>query len=148
MLSQIERLIALKGTDFFGATPEDSLAAIADLLVEEEYAAGAPVVHKGDFGTSMYVIVDGAVRVHDGEHTLNELGARAVFGEMAAIDPAPRVASVTAIDDLLLLRLDSELLFELLHQRPEVGRSVIRVIIGHVHARVQDIRDVRARLGA
>ena len=41
----------------------------------------------------MYIIVSGRVRVHDGERTINELGEREVFGEMALLDPAPRAAS-------------------------------------------------------
>ena len=148
MLSQIERLIALKGADLFAATPEESLAEIADLLIEEEYAEGALIFQKGDLGISLYLIVEGAVRVHDGEHILNHLGARDVFGEMAVLDPAPRVASITALSDLLLLRLDSDLLFDLLQHRPEIGRSLIRVLIGHVSARFQDIHAIRAQLTA
>jgi hypothetical protein len=41
----------------------------------------------------------GRVRVHDGEMTLNYLGRRDVFGEMAALDPEPRSATVTAGGD-------------------------------------------------
>ncbi|MBX0328055.1 cyclic nucleotide-binding domain-containing protein [Oscillochloris sp. ZM17-4] len=132
MLSQIERLIALKGADLFASTPEESLAEIADLLVEEEYPEGALVFHKGNLGTSMYLIVEGLARVHDGEHTLNTLGPREVFGEMAVLDPAPRVASVTALDDLLLLRLDYDLLFDLLRHQPGIGRGLIRVLTGYL----------------
>lgn len=148
MLSQIERLIVLKGADLFTATPEELLAEIADLLVEEEYLAGTAIFAKGAPGASMYLIVEGQVRVHDGQHTLNLLGPRDVFGEMAVLDPAPRVASVTALSDILLLRLDSDLLFELLERRPDIGRGVIRVLIGHLRARVQDISAARAQIDA
>jgi CRP-like cAMP-binding protein len=143
MLSKIERLIALKGADLFAATPEESLAEIADLLIEEDYPAGALIFRQGDLGSSLYLIVEGAVRVHDGQHTLNQLGGRDVFGEMAVLDPAPRVASVTALSDLLLLRLESDVLFDLLQRRPEIGRSLIRKLIGYVSARVQDIHTIR-----
>jgi CRP-like cAMP-binding protein len=146
MLSRIERLIALKGADLFASTPEESLVEIADLLIEEEYAEGALIFSKGDPGTSMYLIIEGAVRVHDGQHSLNQLGPRDVFGEMAVLDPAPRVASVTALSDLLLLRLDHDLLSDLVRLRPEIGRGLIRVLTGHLRARVQDINQARAQL--
>lgn len=146
MLSRIERLIALKGADLFASTPEEALIEIADLLVEEEYAQGDAIFHKGDPGTSMYLIVAGSVLVHDGQHTLNHLGPRDVFGEMAVLDPAPRAASVTALDDLLLLRLDYDLLADLLAYRVEVARGLLRVLNGHLRARLNDINQARARL--
>jgi CRP-like cAMP-binding protein len=148
MLSQIERLIVLKGADIFASTPDDLLAEIADLLLEESYADGATVFEKGDAGTSMYLIVEGRVRVHDGPHTLNQLGPRDVFGEMALLDPAPRAASVTAIEGLLLLRLESDLFFELLDRRPQIARGLIRVLSRYIRARVRDLDAARTQLAS
>lgn len=146
MLSQLERLFILKGTALFATTPEQSLADVAALLDEEEHPAGTVIYAKGDLGNSMHLIVSGRVRVHDGDHTLNFLGPRELFGEMALLDPAPRVASVSAVEDLVLLRLDSELLFDLLDRRPEIGRSMLRALIGHLRARMQDIAAARLQL--
>ena len=146
MLSQLERLIILRGVGIFAATPEHALGEVAGVLVEEEYPAGAIVVQKGDLGTSMHLIVSGRVRVHDGEHILNFLGPRDVFGEMGVLDPGPRVATVTATEPIVLLRLDSDLLYDLLDRRPEIGRGLIRGLIGHLRARVQDIAAARRQL--
>ncbi|MDZ4719357.1 MAG: hypothetical protein SH847_12955 [Roseiflexaceae bacterium] len=63
MLSHIERLIVLKGADLFAATPEEGLAEIADLLIEEDYASGATIFSKHDVGTCMYLIVEGDVLI-------------------------------------------------------------------------------------
>jgi hypothetical protein len=87
MLSQIEKLLILKTVGIFLETPDDVLADVAGLLYEIEVPAGTAIFEKGDTGTSMYIIVDGEVRVHDGIHTLNHLHARDVFGEMALLDP-------------------------------------------------------------
>lgn len=148
MHSTIERVIILKGADLFAAVPDALLAEVASLLVEEEHAGGATIFHKGDPGASMYLIIEGRVRIHDGPHTLNELGSRAVFGEMAVLDPAPRVASATAEGDVVLMRLESELLLDLLDRRPEIGRGLMRVLIDQLRARVQDIGAARAELDA
>jgi len=146
MLSRIERVLILKTVALFGETPDEVLADIAGLLHETEVLAGTPIFSKGEAGTSMYVIVEGEVRVHDGDHTLNHLQTRDVFGEMALLDPEPRVASVTAVRDTWLLRLDQEPFYELMDERHEVARGVIRVITRHLRARVRDLGEVRARL--
>lgn len=146
MLSRIEKVLILKSVGIFGATPDAVLADIAELLHETEAPAGTPIITKGDEGTSMFVIVDGRVRVHDGDQVLNYLDTRDVFGEMALLDPEPRIASVTAETDTRLLRLDQEPFYELMDERNEVARGVIRVLTRHLRARVRDLNLARSQL--
>ena len=146
MLTLLEKVLALKAVAMFVGTPDEVLTEIASILVEERYAAGASVFAKGDLGSSMYIIARGRLRAHDGERTLNELRERAVFGEMAMLDPAPRVASVTALEDTLLLRIDTHPFYELLANRAEVAHGIIRILAGYVRDRVDDISTLDARL--
>jgi CRP-like cAMP-binding protein len=87
-------------------------------------------------GSALYVMIDGRVRVHDADHTLRELGPRDIFGEMAALDPEPRSASVTATEPTRLFRLEQEGLYELMADRIEVVRGVIRVLCQRLRVRV------------
>src|SRR5262249_35478940 len=93
MLSTIEKVLILKRVDVFQQTPDDVLADIAALLEEIEVAVGETIFHKGDLGDSLYIIIAGKLRVDDGGHVLNYLGESDVFGEMALLDAAPRLAS-------------------------------------------------------
>jgi CRP-like cAMP-binding protein len=145
--STIEKVIVLKTVDIFSATAEEVLAEVADLLIELEAPTGTPIFAKDDPGDSMYIILSGRVRVHDGDNTLNELGERMVFGEMAMLDTEPRLASVTAVEDTVLLRLDQEPFYELMDDRIEIALGVIRVLTGHLRDRMRDLAAVR-RLGS
>jgi HEAT repeat protein len=148
MLSRIEKVLILKTVDIFAETPDDVLADIAALLHEVDVLAGAAIFAQGDPGTSMYIIVAGEVRVHDETAVLNHLYTRDVFGEMALLDPEPRVASVTAVTATQLLRLDQEPFYELMDERNEVARGVIRVLTRRLRARVRDLSAARAQLAA
>jgi AAA family ATP:ADP antiporter len=128
MLSTVEKVIILKSVSIFSETPDEILAEVASLLQEIEVAAGEPVFEKGDMGSAMYIVVEGRVRVHSEERMLRELGPRDIFGEMAALDPEPRSASVTALVPTHLFRLEQEALYELMADRIEVVRGVIRVL--------------------
>jgi CRP-like cAMP-binding protein len=139
MITLLEKMLVLKSVALFAGTPDEVLVAIAGLLGEEEYRAGQNIFAKGDQGSSMYIIVRGLVAVRDGPRTLNELGERAVFGEMTMLDPEPRVATVTALEDTLLLRLDHGPFYELLADRAEVAEGIIRLLAGYVRARVDDM---------
>jgi CRP-like cAMP-binding protein len=122
------------------------LADVANLLEEVDVSEHETIFTQGDPGDSLYVIVDGKVRVHDGERLLNYLGERDVFGEMALLDPEPRLASVTAVEATRLFRLDQAPFYELMADRPEVATGIIRVLSGRLRDRVHDITQLHARI--
>ena len=144
MLTTIEKVILLKDAELFAETPDELLAEVAGLLTEVELPAGEAVFNKGESGDSLYIVVSGRVRVHDGDYTLNVLGESEVFGEMALLEPEPRMAGVTAETDALLLRLDGEPFFELLDTRSEVARGIIRVLSRRLRQRAQEVAALRA----
>ena len=145
MLSTIERVLLLKGVSLFSGIPDEALVDVACALEEMEVGAGERIIVKGDAGTSMYIVVDGRVRVHDGDHILNELGEGEFFGEMAVLDAAPRVASVTSISPTLLFRLHQDVLYELIQDQPDIGRGIIRVLSARIRDRIRDVTKLRGR---
>ncbi len=146
MLSTVEKVLILKTVSMFSQTPDNVLAEVADLLEEVDVTENETIFRQGDPGDSLYVILDGKVRVHDGERLLNYLGERDVFGEMALLDPEPRLASVTAVEATRLFRLDQASFYELMAERPEVATGIIRVLTGHLRNRVRDIARLDARI--
>ena len=86
---------------------------------------------QGDLGSSRYIVVDGRVRIFKGNKDLAEHGARAVFGELAALDPGPRAASVQALEDCTLLRLDGESFYDLVSGNKQMTLGIARVLCGY-----------------
>jgi CRP-like cAMP-binding protein len=80
----------------------------------------------------MYVIVEGRVRVFDDGRTINELGEREIFGELALLDPEPRSASCAALSDARLFRLDAETFSQLMAGNIEIVRGVLHVLCGRL----------------
>jgi CRP-like cAMP-binding protein len=141
VFSTIEKVIILKTVSIFVETPDEVLAEVAALLEEVEVSHDEMIFKKDDLGDSLYIIVSGKVRVHDGDRVLNYLEARDVFGEMALLDPQPRLASVTAVEETQLLRLGQESFFQLIDERGEVARGIIHVLAGRLRARVRDLAE-------
>ncbi|GAB4578915.1 MAG: hypothetical protein Fur0022_16520 [Anaerolineales bacterium] len=144
----IEKTLILKTASLFSDTPDDILAELAQYTEEYRVLAGQTIFEKGSPGESMFIIVSGKVRVHDGERTINTLSDREVFGEMALLDAAPRVASVTAVEDTLLLRLAQAPFYEAVDSQVEIARGVIRVLSRHLRERIQDVGRLDAELKA
>ncbi len=131
----IERVLLLKSVEVFSETPEEDLLELAAVLEEIETRAGECIIEKGELGSSMYIVVDGEVRVHDGEQELRVLGGREIFGELAALDPEKRSASVTAIEDTVLFRLDERALYEMMAENQSLTRGIIRVLCQRLRTR-------------
>lgn len=141
ILSIPERIAILHAVSLFSETPDKILAEVAALLTPVVARQGQTVIRKGDPGDSMYIIVRGHIQIHDGEMQLNRLGPADVFGEMAILDDQPRVASGTALEETQLLRLAQQTFYQLMDERPEVARGVIRVLNRNLRGRVRDMAE-------
>ncbi len=135
----IEKVITLKAVEMFARTPEDVLADVAALAEEVRFKEGETIFHKGEAGESLFVIVQGEVKVHDGDRDLKHLGDKSVFGELAVLDPEPRSASITALADTHLLRLDREAFLELMAGNMEVVRGVLSVLCDRIREKLLDV---------
>lgn len=128
VISTIEKVLFLKEVELFKSIPSEELYPIALIADVIEYRADIEILTEGDEGDAMYLIVDGEVKVHSGQHTLTHLGPRECLGEMAILDAAPRSASVTALSDLTLLIIRREDFREILAEKPEISQGIIQVL--------------------
>ena len=128
MISTVEKVLFLKSIDLFHALPSEELAQIAEIAEEVPFGSGDPVFTEGETGDALYLVVEGAVRVHRGDKQLAQLGERDVFGEMAVLDSEPRSASVTVIDDAVLLKIGRDDFRDILGERPEIAMGVMKVL--------------------
>jgi len=124
----IEKVLILRNTPIFDSIKEEQLVDVAARAEPIELGAGTTLFERGQAGNAMYVVVEGRIKAHIGEKTLAELGPNDVVGEMAALDPEPRSASVTAIEPALLLRISNQNLQLLIDHNPDVARGIIKVL--------------------
>lgn len=76
----------LRTIETFQALSDDDLLDLATLLETREYDYGFPIVHKGDVGEHLYIILSGKVEVIDDDGVaLNEMSSGELFGEMSLL---------------------------------------------------------------
>jgi CRP-like cAMP-binding protein len=130
----MENVTVLRSLDIFRAIPEPDLVKIALILKGKEVRAGEDIIREGELGTSMFIIVEGQVRVHAQGRQIAMLGSGSVVGELAALDPEVRTASVTALNDTFLFEVDGDELSQLMSERVDVARGLIRVLCRRVRS--------------
>ena len=108
--------------------------ALAERLQEKKYAAGETVFNKDDKGTSMYIVLSGAVQIFlppppddkDGPRVvLKDARTGEYFGELALFDDKPRSASVASTMDTVLLELTREDFAEHLSRSKTAALSIL-----------------------
>lgn len=140
-LLTLERVAVLQQVPMFAAIPGHSLVAVARVLEEVRVEAGERVIERGAMEDWLYLVAEGRVRAHLGERTLVERGPGGIVGELALLAPAPRSASVTAVEPSLLLRLRRGPFDELLDDHAEIARAVLFALA----RRLQELADADAR---
>ncbi|MEM7544970.1 MAG: cyclic nucleotide-binding domain-containing protein [Pseudomonadota bacterium] len=131
-LTTIERVLILKSADLFAKVPEEELAEIAPYLTSVFLDPDEVIITEGEVGEELYIVVSGEVRVMKAGQELARLGEREVFGELAALDPEPRSATVMAAVPTQVLALSNEHLLALFEANVEIASGVIATLIGRL----------------
>lgn len=129
MPSTIERVLLLKGVDLFHKFDSEELLPLAVAMEEVRFEAGKRFITQGEVGTCLYILATGeASIVMQGVGEVARRGPCDTIGEMAVISNNPRTADCIALTPLSALRLDSDVFWELLADKPILSQGVILVL--------------------
>ena len=130
----------------------DMLSAAEHGLLEtrcrwHNYAAREQVFSRDSETTNLHFVVRGSVRVIDyapsgREVSFEDIGAGGCFGELAAIDGAPRSASVMALEDAVVASLSRGEFTALVKREPEFALAVMRRLSHTVRGATERIFDL------
>ncbi len=118
----------LRASPLFADLPADAFEELAGRARCQLARAGDVVCRAGEPGDAFYLISTGLVEVRapsaHGEHWVAQLGPLQWFGEMALITGEPRSATVVAVADTTLVRLERSAFQQLLQASPRAAMSI------------------------
>jgi CRP/FNR family cyclic AMP-dependent transcriptional regulator len=111
------------------------------------YRDGDEIVREGEDGSCMFVIQAGKVEVVHGANgdvqRLAVLGEGDFFGEMALFGEAQRSATVRALGEARVLKVDKRTLLRRIHEDPLLALTLLESL----SARIRRLNDQVTRLG-
>jgi CRP-like cAMP-binding protein len=110
---------------------------------EVTYHEGQTIFNAGDLGTCMFIIYAGTVRISRDNHELARFGKGDFFGELALLDTEARSASADALTDVRLFRIDQDDFYDLMEERGEVLRSIVRTLCQRIRRQNQALAAAR-----
>lgn len=132
----------LARSPLFSALNDAERTALAGQMRDVTLAPGQLLFGRGDPGRDIYVVIEGRLRLSvlspDGrELSFAHAVTGDVFGEIAALDGAPRSADATAITRAHLKTLSQSVLHRLLASNPTMALAAIKLLC----ARVRDVSE-------
>ncbi|MFK7857521.1 MAG: ABC transporter transmembrane domain-containing protein [Granulosicoccus sp.] len=128
-----KKLALLGSIPLFGMMDDHHLRLLASSCNPINYSQGERLFSQGDAGDALYIVVDGRAGIFvsdEGvEEKVREYGVNEVIGELALLSNNPRSASVEAVTDLAVLRLNREVFIDMVRTNGEVGYQILQVVI-------------------
>jgi len=122
----------LSQVSIFSPLSDEEIERLAGASTTRIYAPGESIVRRGQEGNSMCVIIRGNVKVQipekDGARTINNLHENDFFGEMSLLTGEPRTATVVAVDETEVLRIDKNGLKPIFEGNPALVQSIYELI--------------------
>ena len=71
---------------------------IMPITFEKSFAAGEEIIHEGDVGEELFILVEGTCEVSNSGVKIAKLDVGSSFGELSLVDSQPRSATVRALE--------------------------------------------------
>jgi len=137
------KLEVLKGMPLFRYLTYTELVRVMNITEMREVAAGEAVIREGEAGTEMFVLLSGAVRLHQEDAVITVLGKGDHFGEMGLVDRTPRSLSATVTEACRLLVIKRTDFYDIVRKEP--GLSV-KLLWSFVQVLAERLRKTTADL--
>jgi CPA2 family monovalent cation:H+ antiporter-2 len=130
----------LRAIPFFAGLADEDLDGILRVGRPVAFDQAEAIVHQGDAGNGMYILVEGTAEVDVGGR-FHRLGPGQFFGEMALISAGKRMATVTATSPVQALEIPAEEFQAFVLDHPKVALSMMRALVSR-------LREVEERIDA
>lgn len=108
------------------------------------FDAGDMILREGDRGETMYLVMEGTVRVETRSATNNalqlaDLGRGACVGEVSVLTGSPRTATVTALTPVTAVTFARHRILRVLDENPKVRAILEALVEGRARDTVEKI---------
>jgi len=134
MLTVIEKVLFLQDVEIFEHVTNEDLSYIAAIAQEVRFNAEKVVYKEGDISDSMYMVLEGKVKIHIGDALVMIEDLKDVFGAWSLFDDEVRLVSATTYEDCLLLQIYKEDMLELLADHVGITEGILKAMAKRLHS--------------
>lgn len=140
-ISLNDKLEILKKTDLFEGFTDLVLKSIADIVEVVSIKEGLTFIKKGEQGDCMYILFEGKVKIHDDDAKIAEIEPIGLIGEMAILMTDQRTASVTTLENSILLKITRNEFEVLAEDNVDFYKSMVKLLIKKLQKQNNELID-------
>ena len=116
----------------------------SDCYKRRHVPAGTTLCHEGDFGDTMYFVVQGSLQIskrviQGADKVIATLGVGQYAGELGLLTGAQRNATMRAVEETEVVEIDQEAFLQLIHEQPHVGLDLMRQLAHRLYATTEEL---------
>ncbi|GLR11605.1 Crp/Fnr family transcriptional regulator [Chitinimonas prasina] len=140
-------IATLKQIPLFYGLSDEELSHIEASAAAKTYPKGAIIINEGDAGSSMFLLMQGRLKVfvsdsNGKEYVLAVLGPGEYVGELALLDDEPRTASVETEEQSTFLVIQKEDFLALLHNHPNIQFKVLVSLVRRTRQLTEAVKNL------
>ena len=152
MLERSDLAVAREAV-LFASLPDELADTILQRATTRSYRRGETVFLQGDPPESIFVVLDGWIKLF----RITSTGAEAVvgvftkgrsFGEAVAFAGGAYPVSAEVVTDSRLLHVRASILSTMMRDRPEIATAILASAFRHLHGLVAQLEQLKAHTGA
>lgn len=140
----------LKQIPLFHGLSDDELSYVEASAAARTFAKGAIIITEGEAGSSMFLLMQGRVKVYVSdsngkEYVLAVLGPGEYVGELALLDDEPRTASVETEEQSTFLVIQKEDFLTLMRNHPQIQFKVLVNLVRRTRQLTEAVKNLALR---
>jgi CRP/FNR family cyclic AMP-dependent transcriptional regulator len=137
----------LSNISLFAELAPDDLRLINEHGVIRNYPKNSILINEGDSSDSLYVILEGRVKVYVADESGKELllniqGPGEYFGELALLDAEPRSASIMTLEPVRLCVVSKSDFQRCIEDNPRIAMELLRSLAGRVRTLTENAKNL------
>jgi CRP/FNR family cyclic AMP-dependent transcriptional regulator len=141
-----EEVELLRNIPLFAKLEPSKLKLLAFTSERLTFNSGHTLFRQGEQGDAAYIIIDGEAAAEvdspTGPLRVATLGRNDFVGEIAILCDVPRTATVTAVTNLVTLRISKDLFFRLITEFPQMAVEIMRELAHRLELTTARLRQV------
>jgi CRP-like cAMP-binding protein/Fe-S-cluster-containing dehydrogenase component/ferredoxin len=133
----------LRTVPIFAGLSQDFIDGLRDKVELVRYSKGEAICRQNDLADSFYLVRTGFVKVTEehpgGELVLAYLGRGNYFGEIGLLGEGRRTATVSALDQVEVVRIGAEEFADMVNRYPEIRRDLEKVAAERLEQNRQNV---------
>jgi ATP:ADP antiporter, AAA family len=143
-VSTVQKLEDLSKVDIFSKLGTQELLLLAGQANQVEFDPDQVIFREGEQAKEIYTLISGLIELRRSSEPVGFIRAGESFGTMELLTDQIRLCSAHSLEKCSCLKIDRDVLWEILEDYPSVCRGIIQVLVQQIQVLTERLNAIKA----